>query len=209
MKVKRKDSLRLCFLNFYPSHLLRFGSVKVYGVFSSADRVICVKPVEICMNNSESKKKLLALQKSKFFSVEIQDALRFAIEKLSDGEYQDSQIPKPVMANKRWSQAEENQLIESLLAGNSIELIATNLSRSTNSVFSRLHLLGVISINSSKAIDIKYRDVGSKEKNIEIDLNRKCIECSELVGPKRLKKNPNFYRFETFQMKFEANRKSV
>ena len=88
MKVKRKDSLRLCFLNFYPSHLLRFGSVKAYGVFSSADRVICVKPVEICMNNFESKKKLLALQKSKIFSSEIQDALRFAIEKLSDGEYQ-------------------------------------------------------------------------------------------------------------------------
>ena len=127
------------------------------------------------MNNSESKKRLLALQKSKFLSVEIQDALRFAIEKLSDGEYLDSQIPKPVMANKRWSQAEENLLIESLLAGNSIELIAANLSRSANSVFSRLHLLGVISINSSKAIDIKYRDVGSKEKNIEIDLNRKCI----------------------------------
>ncbi len=81
------------------------------------------------MNNSESKKRLLALQKSKFLSVEIQDALRFAIEKLSDGEYPDSQIPKPVMANKRWSEAEENQLIESLLAGNSIELIATNLSR--------------------------------------------------------------------------------
>ena len=77
------------------------------------------------MNNSESKKKLLALQKSKFLSVEIQDALRFAIEKISDGEYQASQIPKPVMANKRWSQAEENQLIESLRAGNPIELIAS------------------------------------------------------------------------------------
>jgi len=113
------------------------------------------------------------------------------------------------MANKRWSQAEENQLVESLLAGNSIELIAANLSRSTNSVFSRLHLLGVISINSSKAIDIKYRDVGSKEKNIEIDLNRKCIECAELVGPKRLKKNPNFYRCESCQLQFEASRKSV
>ena len=36
------------------------------------------------MNNSESKKRLLALQKSKFLSPEIQDALRFAIEKLSD-----------------------------------------------------------------------------------------------------------------------------
>ena len=101
------------------------------------------------MNNSESKKRLLALQKSKFLSVEIQDALRFAIKKLSDAVYHDSQIPKPVMANKRWSQAEENQLVESLLAGNSIELIAANLSRSPNSVFSRLLLLGVISINSS------------------------------------------------------------
>ena len=161
------------------------------------------------MNNSESKKLLLALQKSKFLSVAIQDALRFAIEKLSDGEYQDSQIPKPVMANKRWSQAEENQLVESLLAGNSIELIAANLSRSTNSVFSRLHLLGVISINSSKAIDIKYRDVGSKEKNIEIDLNRKCIECDKLLDPKRLKKNPNFYRCDSCQLQFEANQKSV
>ena len=89
----------------FPSHLLSFGSVKVYGVFTWSDVVICVKPVEICMNNSESKKKLLALQKSKFLSVEIQDALRFAIEKLSDGEYQDSQISKPVMASKRWSQA--------------------------------------------------------------------------------------------------------
>ncbi len=148
----------------YPSHLRSFGSVKVYGIFTWSDVVICVKPVEICMNNSESKKRLLALQKSKFLSLEIQDALRFAIEKLSDGEYHDALSPKPVMANKRWSQAEENQLVESLLAGNFIELIATNLSRSTNSVFSRLHLLGVISINSSKAIDIKYRDVGSKKK---------------------------------------------
>ena len=161
------------------------------------------------MNNSESKKRLLALQKSKFLSVEIQDALRFAIEKLSDAEYHDAQIPKPVMANKRWSQAEENQLVESLLAGNSIELIATNLARSTNSVFSRLHLLGVISINSSKAIDIKYRDVDIKEETIQIDLNRKCIECAELVGPKRLKKNPNFYRCESCQLQFEASRKSV
>jgi len=186
-----------------------FSLVKVYGVFTRSGVVICVKPVEICMNNSESKKRLLALQKSKFLSVEIQDALRFAIEKLSDAEYHDSQIPKPVMANKRWSQAEENQLVESLLAGNSIELIATNLSRSTNSVFSRLHLLGVISINSSKALDIRYREVGFKEDTIQIDLNRKCIECAEPVGPKRLKKNPNFYRCESCQMQFEASRKSV
>ena len=41
------------------------------------------------------------------------------------------------MPNKPWSQAEENQLVGSLPAGNSIELIATNLSRSTNEVFSR------------------------------------------------------------------------
>ena len=186
-----------------------FSLVKVYGVFTRSGVVICVKPVEICMNNSESKKRLLALQKSKFLSVEIQDALRFAIEKLSDAEYHDAQIPKPVMANKRWSQAEENQLVESLLAGNSIELIATNLARSTNSVFSRLHLHGFISINSSKAVDIKYRDVGFKEETIQIDLNRKCIECTEQVGPKRLKKNPNFYRCESCQLQFEASRKSV
>ena len=83
-----------------PMRRRMFGSVKVYGVFTWSDVVICVKPVEICMNNSESKKRLLALQKSKFLSVEIQDALRFAIEKLSDAEYHDSQIPKPVMANK-------------------------------------------------------------------------------------------------------------
>ena len=161
------------------------------------------------MNNSESKKRLLALQKSKFLSVEIQDALRFAIKKLSDAVYHDSQIPKPVMANKRWSQAEENQLVESLLAGNSIELIAANLSRSPNSVFSRLLLLGVISINSSKAIDIKYRDLSFKEESIEIDFNRKCIECAKLVGSKRLKKNPNFYRCESCQLIFEANRKNI
>ena len=91
------------------------------------------------MNNSESKRRQLTIQRSKFLSIEIQDALRFAIEKLSDAEYHDSQIPKSVMANKRWSQAEENQPVEFLLAGNSIELIATNLARSTNSVFSRLH----------------------------------------------------------------------
>ena len=182
-----------------------FSLVKVYGVFTWSDVVICVKFVEICMNNSESKKQLLALQKSKFLSVEIQHALRFAIEKLSDAEYHDSQIPKPIMANKRWSQAEENQLVEALLSGNSIELIAANLSRSTNSVFSRFHLVGDISINSSKAIDIKYRDVGFKEESIQIDFNRKCIECAELVGLKRLKKNPNFYRCESCQLQFEAN----
>lgn len=55
------------------------------------------------MNNSESKKRLLALQKSKFLSVEIQDALRFAIEKLSDAEYHDAQIPKPVGVHLRLS----------------------------------------------------------------------------------------------------------
>ncbi len=66
-------------------------------------------------------------------------------------------MPKPVMANKRWSQSEENQLIESLLAGNFIELIANNLSRCANSVFSRLHLLGIISINIPKAVDIKLK----------------------------------------------------
>ena len=161
------------------------------------------------MNNSESKKRLLALQKSKFLSPEIQDALRFAIEKLSDAEYHDAQMPKPVMANKRWSQAEENQLVESLLAGKSIELIATNLSRSANSVFSRLHLLGIISINIPKAFDIKYGDVGFKAESIEIDLNRRCVECAELVGPKRLKKNPNFYRCESCQSNFGASRESV
>ena len=193
----------------YPSHLIHVGSLKVYGVFTWSDVVICVKLVEICMNNSESKKRLLALQKSKIFSTEIQDALRFAIETLSDAEYHDSQIPKPIMANKRWSQAEENQLVESLLAGNTIELIAANLSRSTNSVFSRLHLLGVISINSSKTIDIKYRDAVFKEESIHIDLYRKCIECGDLVGPKRQKKNQNIYRCEACQLEFEANRKSV
>jgi hypothetical protein len=86
------------------------------------------------MNNSESKKRLLALQKSKFLSVEIQDALRFAIEKLSDAEYHDAQIPKPVMANKRWSQAEENQLVESLLRETPY-----NLSRPVKSQFRRAH----------------------------------------------------------------------
>ena len=114
--------------------------------------------------------------------------MRFAIEKISDAEHHDAQISKPVMANKRWSQAEEDQPVESLLAGNSIELIAANLSRSTNSVFSRLNHLGVISINSSNAIDINYRDVDFKEQSIQIDLNRKCIECAELVGPKRPEK---------------------
>ena len=81
----------------------------------------------------------MALQKFNFFSIEIPYTLRFAIEKISDAEHHDAQISKPVMANKRWSQAEENQQVEFLLAENSIELIATNLARSTNSVFSRLH----------------------------------------------------------------------
>lgn len=161
------------------------------------------------MNNTESKKRLLALQKSEFFSLEIPDTLRFAIEKLSHAEHHDAQMPRPVMVNKLSSQAEESQLVESLLAGNSIELISANLSRSTNSVFSRLNLLGVISINSSKAIDINYRDVGFKEETIQIDLNRRCIECAELVGPKRLKKNPNFYRCESCQSAFESSQKSV
>ena len=110
-------------------------------------------------------KRKLALQKSKFFSLEIPDTLRFAIEKLSHAELHDAQMPRPVMVNKRWRQSEENQLVESLPAGNSIELIATNLSRSTNSVFSRLHHLDIISINRSKAIDVNYRDVGFKEKH--------------------------------------------
>ena len=56
------------------------------------------------MNNSKSKKRLLALQESKLLSVKIEDALRFAIENFSDTKYHDSQIPKPVMANKRCRQ---------------------------------------------------------------------------------------------------------
>ena len=131
------------------------------------------------MNNSESKKRLLALQKSEFFSMEIPDTLRFAIEKLSHAEHHDAQMPRPVMANKRWSHSEENQQVEFLHAGNSIELISANLSRSTNSVFSRLHHLGLISIDSSKAIDINYRDAvfNFKEENIDIDLNTREYTC--------------------------------
>ena len=151
----------------------------------------------------------MAKQKSKFLSIEIPDTLRFDIQKLFNAEHHDAQISKPVMANKRWSQAEEDQPVESLLAGNSIELIAANLSRSTNSVFSRLNHLGVISINSSNAIDINSRDVDFKGQSIDIDLNRNCIECAELVGPKRLKKNPNFNRCESCQLTLESNRKSV
>ena len=196
-------------LDFSQRHRQKSGEPDFTGGFHRQDVVAYAPNEEICMNNSESKKRLLALQKSKFLSPEIQDALRFAIEKLSDAEYHDSQMPKPVMANKRWSQSEENQLIESLLAGNSIELIATNLSRSANSVFSRLHLLGIISINIPKAVDIKYRDVSFKAESIEINLNRRCVECAELVGPKHLKKNPNFYRCESCQLNFEASRKSV
>ena len=131
------------------------------------------------MNNSESKKRLVALQKSEFFSMEIPDTLRFAIEKLSHAEHHDAQMPRPVMANKRWSHSEENQQVEFLHAGNSIELISANLSRSTNSVFSRLHHLGLISIDSSKAIDINYRDAvfNFKEENIDIDLNTREYTC--------------------------------
>ena len=131
------------------------------------------------MNNSESKKRLLALQKSEFFSMEIPDTLRFAIEKLSHAEHHDAQMPRPVIANKRWSHSEENQQVEFLHAGNSIELISANLSRSTNSVFSRLHHLGLISIDSSKAIDINYRDAvfNFKEENIDIDLNTREYTC--------------------------------
>ena len=131
------------------------------------------------MNNSESKKRLLALQKSEFFSMEIPDTLRFAIEKLSHAEHHDAQMPRPVMANKLWSHSEENQQVEFLHAGNSIELISANLSRSTNSVFSRLHHLGLISIDSSKAIDINYRDAvfNFKEENIDIDLNTREYTC--------------------------------
>ena len=161
------------------------------------------------MNNSESKKRLEALRKSKFFSPEIQDALRFAIEKLSDAQYHFDQIPKPVMANKRWSQAEESQIVALLLDGNSIEVIANKLERSPNSVFSRLHHLGIISINSTKAIDFRYRDLEFKDELPEIDLNRKCVECGEPVGSKRLTKNPNFYRCETCQSNYEASRNRV
>jgi len=50
--------------------------------------------------------------------------LRFAIQQLSDAEHHDSQIPRSAMANKRRRQVEESQLVEFLLAGNSIELIA-------------------------------------------------------------------------------------
>ena len=67
------------------------------------------------------------------------------------------------------------------------------------------------SINSSKAIDINYRDAvfNFKEENIDIDLNTRCIDWAELVGPKRLKKNPNFYRCESCQLTFESSWKSV
>ena len=161
------------------------------------------------MNNSESKKQLEALRKSKFFSPEIQDALRFAIEKLSDAQYHLDQIPKPVMANKRWSQAEESQIVALLLDGNSIEVIANNVERSPNSVFNRLYHLGIISINSTKAINFKHRDIESKEESLEIDLTRICVECGEPVGSKRLTKNPNFFRCEPCQSNYEASRKHV
>ena len=187
---------------------MSFETGKVYGVFTWTDVVAWVKLVEMCMNNSESKKKLLALQVRVLFT--------------GNSRYIALRNRKTFSRWTPWRSDAQTchgqQTLESLWIKSALRISAgRKLHRTYRDQFIPQHQRCVQQTTSpwhhfNQQIQGDWYQLSRSRlqgKNIELDLNRRCIDCAELVGPKRLKKNPNFYRCESCQLTFKSCGKSV
>ena len=115
---------------------------------------------------NESEKKLLKLIKYEVFSSEITDAITDVLETISLQRKQQIQ-PSPFQrpkSFKRWSKEEEIKLVESFLAGITLDKIAMEHERSCNAIFQRLLLVGLVTL--SQPIDFSKSKTTTKLSRI-------------------------------------------
>jgi len=159
---------------------------------------------------NESEKKLLKLIKYEVFSSEITDAINDVLETISLQRKQQIQ-PSPFQrpkSFKRWSKEEEIKLVESFLAGITLDKIAMEHERSCNAIFQRLLLTGIVSL--SEPINFDTSTKPSKESAMAsiavvkpILPGRICTNCGERIDPLRLSAQPYAYRCVPCQKDFE------
>ena len=160
---------------------------------------------------NESEKKLLKLIKYEVFSNEITDAINDVLETVSLQRKQQIQ-PSPFQrpkSFKRWSKEEEIKLVESFLAGITLDKIAMEHERSCNAIFQRLLLTGIISLSETINFNKPHAPINEvakiPPKIKEILPGRICITCGERINPLRLSKEPNAYRCVPCQTDFEKS----
>ena len=160
---------------------------------------------------NESEKKLLKLIKYDVFSTEITDAINDVLETISLQRKQQIQ-PSPFQrpkSFKRWSKEEEKKLIESFLAGTTLDKIAVEHERSCNAIFQRLLLTGIVSLNETINFIKPHAPInevaGTLPKFKETLPGRICISCGERINPLRLSNEPNTYRCVPCQTDFEKS----
>ena len=160
---------------------------------------------------NESEKKLLKLIKHEVFSSEITDAISEVLETISAQRKQQIQ-PSPFQRSKsfkRWSKEEEIKLVESFLAGITLDKIAMEHERSCNAIFQRLLLTGIISLSETINFNKPHAPINEVAKippKIKETLpGRICITCGERINPLRLSKEPNAYRCVPCQADFEKS----
>ena len=160
---------------------------------------------------NESEKKLLKLIKYEVFSSDITDAINDVLETINIQRKQQIQ-PSPFQrpkSFKRWSKEEEIKLVESFLAGITLDKIAMEHERSCNAIFQRLLLTGIISLSETINFNKPQPPINEVAKippKIKETLpGRICITGGERINPLRLSKEPNAYRCGPCQTDFEKS----
>ena len=160
---------------------------------------------------NESEKKLLKLIKYEVFSSEITDAITEVLETISVQRKQQVQ-PLPFQRSKsfkRWSKEEETKLVESFLAGITLDKIAMEHERSCNAIFQRLLLIGIVSLSETINFNKPHAQINevaqTPPKIKELLPGRICINCGERINPARLFSEPNAYRCVPCQTDFEKS----
>jgi hypothetical protein len=160
---------------------------------------------------NESEKKLLKLIKYDVFSTEITDAINDVLETINLQRKQQIQ-PSPFQrpkSFKRWSKEEEKKLIESFLAGTTLDKIAVEHERSCNAIFQRLLLTGIVSLNETINFIKPHAPINEVAETLpkfkETLPGRICISCGERINPLRLSNEPNTYRCVPCQTDFEKS----
>jgi hypothetical protein len=176
----------------------------VNGIYRNAGYWKKVIPI---MTN-ESEKKLLKLIKHEVFSTEITDAINDVLETISIQRKQKIQ-PSPFQrpkSLKRWTKEEEKNLIESFLAGTTLDKIAIEHERSCNAIFQRLLLTGIVSLNETINFNKPHIPISGVTETLpkikETLPGRICIACGERINPLRLSKG--VFRVKQISKKVQA-----
>ena len=158
---------------------------------------------------NESEKILTKLIKSDVLSLDLSEAIKELLEKVSIQRKQELQ-PSPFQrpkSFKRWTQEEEKAMVCSFLEGTTLDKIAAQHERSCNAIFQRLLLVGLVTL--SQPIDFSKPRTKSiaEQSNVKdekkIEPGRICNFCAERIDPQRLVIQPNTFRCVSCQTDFE------